>query len=99
MSALIGAGSETTAVLLVGATWYLHLPPHKVSLEEVLAERGPRQLRLRRPDYARECGQVRNTASRSSRRLSVSIRRPWWASPDSRPRAAIPCRGISFSGL
>ena len=38
MSSIIGAGSETTAAMLVGATWYLHLPQHKRILDKVHAE-------------------------------------------------------------
>lgn len=38
MSSIIAAGSETTATLLAGATWYLHLPQHRDILDKVLAE-------------------------------------------------------------
>ena len=38
MSSIIAAGSETTATLLTGATWYLHLPQHRRILGKVLAE-------------------------------------------------------------
>ena len=38
MSSIIAAGSETTATLLTGATWYLHLPQHRRILDKVLAE-------------------------------------------------------------
>lgn len=38
MSSIIAAGSETTATLLAGATWYLHLPQHRDVLANVLAE-------------------------------------------------------------
>lgn len=38
MSSIIAAGSETTATLLAGATWYLHQPQHRAILDKILAE-------------------------------------------------------------